>query len=132
MELQTVAADIAAALAAIDGSQVPFKQFQPGVGPYGEPQLTRLIAAHLDKLPRDAGLVATKRTCSSAGTGRWSSRSPGRSGTTPNWPRTGRSTCSTRTRATSAPSATASSCGSWPGRSGGRRWWSGTSTTRRW
>jgi hypothetical protein len=62
MELQHLAADVADALAAIDGSRVPFKHFQPGVGPYGEPQLVRLIAAHLSALAGYAGLVATKRT----------------------------------------------------------------------
>jgi hypothetical protein len=62
MELQVIAADIASALAEIDRSRIPFKRFQPGVGPYGEPQLVRLIAAHLRSLPGYAGLVATKRT----------------------------------------------------------------------
>jgi hypothetical protein len=62
VELRTVATDIADALVAIDRSQVPFKQFQPGVGPYGEPQLVRKIAEHIGALPNYAGLVATKRT----------------------------------------------------------------------
>lgn len=61
MELQTVATDIADALATIDGSRVPFKQFQPGVGPYGEPQLVRKIAEYLGGLSGYLGLVATKR-----------------------------------------------------------------------
>jgi hypothetical protein len=61
MDLQTVVADLADALAAIDGSRIPFKQFQPGVGPYGEPQLVRKIAEHLGGLRGYAGLVATKR-----------------------------------------------------------------------
>lgn len=61
MELQQVAADIAAGLVAIDRSRVPFKQFQPGVGPYGEPQLVRSHATHLNALDAYLGLVATKR-----------------------------------------------------------------------
>jgi hypothetical protein len=41
--------DIADAVRAVDRCGTPFKQFQLGVGPYGEPQLTRLIAQHLAK-----------------------------------------------------------------------------------
>jgi hypothetical protein len=62
MELEQLAADIGDTLAAVDASRVPFKQFQPGVGPYGEPQLVRLIASGLNSLPQYAGLVETKRT----------------------------------------------------------------------
>lgn len=39
--------DIAEAIRKIDQSGQPFKQFQPGVGPYGEPQLVKLITKHL-------------------------------------------------------------------------------------
>ncbi len=39
--------DIVGALRAVDNSGIPFKNFRPGVGPYGEPQLVKLIAAHL-------------------------------------------------------------------------------------
>lgn len=46
-ELQGLVEDIAAGIRAIDRCGKPFKQFQPGVGPYGEPQLTKLIAAYL-------------------------------------------------------------------------------------
>lgn len=45
--MQQLIDDIAAAIRAIDRSGVAFKQFRPGVGPYGEPQLVRAIAAHL-------------------------------------------------------------------------------------
>jgi hypothetical protein len=62
VELQEVVTDIADALKAIDASRVPFKKFQPGVGPYGEPQLVRLISSQLSGLSRYAELVATKRT----------------------------------------------------------------------
>jgi hypothetical protein len=46
--MQQLVNDIADAIRAVDRSGTPFKQFQPGVGPYGEPQLTKLIAKHLD------------------------------------------------------------------------------------
>jgi hypothetical protein len=41
--------DIAEALRFIDQSGAPFKSFMPGVGPYGEPQLVKLIATRLSK-----------------------------------------------------------------------------------
>jgi hypothetical protein len=37
------------------------ERFQAGVGPYGEPQLVKLIAAHLNHLPNYHGTVSTKR-----------------------------------------------------------------------
>ena len=51
MELEELANNIADALVEIDRAGEPFKHFQPGIGPYGEPQLTRLVAGHLSKLP---------------------------------------------------------------------------------
>jgi hypothetical protein len=39
MELETIVQDIADVLKSIGSSRVPFKKFQPGVGPYGEPPL---------------------------------------------------------------------------------------------
>jgi hypothetical protein len=45
--MQRLIDDIASAIRAVDCSGVPFKKFQPGVGPYGEPQLTKLIAQYL-------------------------------------------------------------------------------------
>ena len=54
--------DFADALVRIDGCGKPFRGFQPGVGPYGEPQLVKLVAAELNSLPRYAKLVRTKRT----------------------------------------------------------------------
>jgi hypothetical protein len=50
MELRQVVEDLADALVAVDGSRVPFKQFQPGVGPYGEPQLLHGVVRHLKSL----------------------------------------------------------------------------------
>jgi hypothetical protein len=62
MELEQVISDVAAALASIDRSGVTFKQFKPGVGPYGEPQLLAAVARHLNALPSYNGSVCTKRT----------------------------------------------------------------------
>lgn len=45
--MQQLIDDIADAVRAVDDCGVPFKHFQPGVGPYGEPQLTKLIAKQL-------------------------------------------------------------------------------------
>jgi hypothetical protein len=61
MELRSVLGDIANAIAAVDSSGVAFKQFLPGVGPYGEPQLVRLIADYLSSTSAYSGLVQTKR-----------------------------------------------------------------------
>jgi hypothetical protein len=60
-DLEEVIIDIADALVSIDASEPPFKEFQRGVGPYGEPQLVKLIAARLNKLPRYRG-AGTRRS----------------------------------------------------------------------
>ncbi len=62
MELLEVATDIMAAVVAVDPSGLPFKQFQPGAGPYGEPQLVKLIASRLNALPKYGNRVVTRRT----------------------------------------------------------------------
>jgi hypothetical protein len=62
MELGEIVDDIAGALVAVDGCGVPFKRFQPGVGPYGEPQLLGAVARHLNSLPAYGGGARTKRT----------------------------------------------------------------------
>jgi len=62
MDLRNVVADVADALVGIDTSGIPFKQFQPGVGPYGEPQLIRLIAKHLETIGEYTGRLVVKRT----------------------------------------------------------------------
>jgi hypothetical protein len=62
MDLEEVVSDIADALVRIDGSGKPFRTFQLGVGPYGEPQLLGQIARHLNELPKYRGAVQTKRT----------------------------------------------------------------------
>jgi hypothetical protein len=62
MKLEETIADIADGLAAIDAQRIPFRGFQSGVGPYGEPQLVKLIAEYLNGLPKYRGVVRTKRT----------------------------------------------------------------------
>lgn len=62
MELNWVLNDVLDAIVEIDESCQPFKEFHPGVGPYGEPQLIRAIAERLNKLPRYQGRAVTKRT----------------------------------------------------------------------
>jgi hypothetical protein len=58
--LQQLVDNIARALRCIDRSAIPFKQFHPGVGPYGEPQLTKLFAT---LLAEDKILYEGARTC---------------------------------------------------------------------
>jgi len=60
--LDELITDIADALVEIDGSRIPFRQFQPGVGPYGEPQVVKLIANHLNAFQKYRSTVRTKRT----------------------------------------------------------------------
>jgi hypothetical protein len=61
MNLAEIVSDVANALVTIDASRQPFRAFKPGVGPYGEPQLVRLIAEHLNTLPKYRRTVRTKR-----------------------------------------------------------------------
>jgi len=62
MELREVLQDIADAIVRIDKSGKPFRTFQPGVGPYGEPQLVKRIAADLNQIPKYRNSALTKRT----------------------------------------------------------------------
>jgi len=62
LQLFDLTTDIAAALVAIDSCGTQFKMFHPGVGPYGEPQLVRAVAKHLNTLPRYNGGASPKRT----------------------------------------------------------------------
>jgi hypothetical protein len=59
--MQELVDDIAEAIKFVDQSGTPFKNFQPGVGPYGEPQLVSLIAKHLSA--KSGGPYAGARTC---------------------------------------------------------------------
>jgi hypothetical protein len=49
------------ALVVVDSSRVPFRTFSPGVGPYGEPQLLKLIAKQLNHVCKYQPPVRTKR-----------------------------------------------------------------------
>jgi hypothetical protein len=62
MDLEIVVQDIANVLKSIDSSAVAFRHFQPGVGPYGEPQLVKLLAAGLNRIARYGGRVKTMRS----------------------------------------------------------------------
>jgi len=62
MNLESVVTDIADGLVKIDSARTAFKQFLPGVGPFGEPQLLRLVAEHLNSLTPYAGTVKIRRT----------------------------------------------------------------------
>ena len=59
--LEQLVADFADALVEIDRCGVPFKQFRPGVGPYGEPQLVRAVAETLRTRQNYPERVQTKR-----------------------------------------------------------------------
>jgi len=61
MELQEVVTDIATGLSALDSARSRFREFQPGVGPFGEPQLVKQIAAYLNILAKYRESVRTKR-----------------------------------------------------------------------
>jgi hypothetical protein len=78
MDLDTVIDDIADILKGIDSSQVrfkssrpPFKEFQPGVGPCPEPQLVRLIAEGLNRMPRYGACAKTMRSPDLMIVGQW-------------------------------------------------------------
>jgi hypothetical protein len=62
LSLTNVVEAIVDALVAIDASGVPFRNFLPGVGPYGEPQLLSQVAVHLKGRLRCEGRICTKRT----------------------------------------------------------------------
>lgn len=62
MTLQEIIDDIGEAIVSIDSSGERFRGFQLGVGPYGEPQLVRLIVQHLNENPKYGRAVRTKRT----------------------------------------------------------------------
>jgi hypothetical protein len=61
MELEEVVNDVAAAVVALDAAKIRFRDFQAGVGPFGEPQLVGQIAAHLNTLKKYRGEARTKR-----------------------------------------------------------------------
>lgn len=69
-ELRQILDDIATALVVLDGSGKPCKNFQPGVGPYGEPQLIHFVAECLKQI-KAYGVVKTKRTPDLLISGQW-------------------------------------------------------------
>ena len=62
MKREVLITDIADTLVEIDLSGVPFKSYQPGVGPHGEPQLPAKVANQLDDLPKYDRGARTKWT----------------------------------------------------------------------
>lgn len=69
--LDQLVADIAEACSAIDATAPAFRAFKQGVGPYGEPQLVKLIAQDLNRRPQYAGKAASKRTPDLLISGQW-------------------------------------------------------------
>jgi hypothetical protein len=60
--MQSLVDSFGEALKWIDGYGEPFKNFRPGVGPYGEPQLLKLIVTYLsEEYPDKFGRAQTKR-----------------------------------------------------------------------
>jgi hypothetical protein len=69
--LAELVSDITAAALSLDSSRERFRQFQPGIGPYGEPQLVKHIAAYLNKLSQYDASARTKRTPDLLIPGKW-------------------------------------------------------------
>jgi hypothetical protein len=61
-ELSQFVSDVSNCLHEIDTSGTRFKEFQPGVGPYGEPQLVKLIAERLNQNFGYGGRAVTRRS----------------------------------------------------------------------
>jgi hypothetical protein len=61
-ELSQLVSDVSKCLHEIDTSGTCFKEFQPGVGPFGEPQLVKLIADRLNQNLGYGGRAVTKRS----------------------------------------------------------------------
>jgi len=71
MNLREDLLDVADAIVRIDASGKPFRNFRPSAGPYGEPQLVKLIALELNSLPKYGKSVQTKRTPDLLVPGKW-------------------------------------------------------------
>ncbi|EHR70753.1 hypothetical protein BurJ1DRAFT_1902 [Burkholderiales bacterium JOSHI_001] len=62
MDLEALIEDVAAALAAVDSQRAVHKQFQPGIGPFGEADAVRAALAWLKEAkPERYRSAATKR-----------------------------------------------------------------------
>jgi hypothetical protein len=62
VELTQLVDDVMGGLTDLDACGIAFKHFQPGVGPYGEPQLVQTIAKHLNTLSPYRRSARPKRT----------------------------------------------------------------------
>ncbi|MGD1212262.1 MAG: hypothetical protein ABR973_13010 [Candidatus Acidiferrales bacterium] len=62
MTLAEVVSDIAEALVRIDASGKSFRAYKAGVGPYGEPQLVKLLCADLNSRGKYHGAACTRRS----------------------------------------------------------------------
>ena len=71
MQLAEIANDVLGAILQVDASAEPFGHFQPGVGPYREPELVKRISGHLNSLPRYEGSVQTGKTPDLLIPGQW-------------------------------------------------------------
>jgi hypothetical protein len=61
MDLEEVVTDVAAALSDLDANRTAFRNFQPGAGPFGEPQLVKHFADYLNTMDKYRKSVQTKR-----------------------------------------------------------------------
>ena len=72
MELAALIEDLADALVAVDGSRAAHKQFQPGIGPFGESDAVRAALTWLkDAKPETYKAAATKRLPDLLIPGKW-------------------------------------------------------------
>lgn len=71
MKLDELIVDAADALLNLDRSAIPFGNYQPGVGPYGETKLVAAVAKHLNALPPYGAAAVTKRTPDLLLPGQW-------------------------------------------------------------
>jgi hypothetical protein len=62
LELDDLVADAADAIFRADARREAFRKFQPGIGPFGEPQLVKLIADELNQDRKYEGKARTKRS----------------------------------------------------------------------
>ena len=71
VSLTELVSRIADILVSIDKSREPFKKYQAGVGPYGEPQLVKKISQILNTHDDLIGIVVTKRSPDLLIRGKW-------------------------------------------------------------
>ena len=71
ISLEELLRDICDGIVRLDTSGENFRSFQPGAGPYGEPQLIRAIAAHLSTVSRYKNRPKVMRTPDLLVPGEW-------------------------------------------------------------